>query len=96
MVVLSAQEHLGPSEEAETEFAKELAKIMMDSSAESRKIDKKSAWWDTAVLAPGARKKRAEENEQQEADADGDSSNGPVMNFTVITRRGNKQQVCVF
>jgi len=95
VVVLSAQENLGPSEEAEADFAKELAKIITESSAESRKIDKKHTWWDTAVLAPGARKKRTEEHEQ---DTDGDADNAieSVMNFTVITRRGNKQQVRLF
>lgn len=93
-MVLSAQEHLGPSEEADAEFAKELAKIITDSSAESRKIDKKAAWWDSAVLALGSRKKRADDNEG-DADGEGNTSNGePVMNFTVVTKRGNKQQVC--
>ncbi|KAI6032951.1 ARM repeat-containing protein [Pisolithus orientalis] len=91
VVVLSAQEHLGPSQEADEEFAKELAKIITESSAESRKIDKKSAWWDTAVLGPGARKKRVDEAEQN-VEGDADHPNGSVMNFTVITRRGNKQQ----
>ncbi|KAG1716634.1 hypothetical protein ID866_512 [Astraeus odoratus] len=91
VVVLSAQEHLGPSEEAEADFAKELAKIITESSTESRKIDKKSAWWDTAVLAPSARKKRVEENDH-DTDGDGDNPDESVMNFTVITRRGNKQQ----
>ncbi|KAF9237526.1 ARM repeat-containing protein [Melanogaster broomeanus] len=92
VVVLSAQEHLGPSEDADAEFAKELAKIITESSAESRKIDKKTAWWDSAVLAPGTRKKRADDNET-EADGEGNGAIGePVMNFTVITKRGNKQQ----
>ncbi|KAH7912407.1 ARM repeat-containing protein [Hygrophoropsis aurantiaca] len=92
IVVLSAQEHLGPSEEADAEFAKELAKIMTDSSAESRKLDKKTAWWDQAVLAPGVRRKRAEDHEA-DADVEGDPIEGnAVMNFTVITKRGNRQQ----
>ncbi|KAL4080360.1 armadillo-type protein [Scleroderma yunnanense] len=91
VVVLSAQESLGPSEDAEADFAKELAKIITESSAESRKIDKKNTWWDTAVLAPGVRKKRAEEHEQ-DTDGDTDNATGSVMNFTIITRRGNKQQ----
>lgn len=92
-MVLSAQEYLGPSEEADAEFDKELAKIITDSSAESRKIDKKAAWWDSAVLAPGARKKRGDDIEG-EVDGEGNATNGgPVMNFTVITKRGNKQQV---
>jgi len=90
-VVLSAQD--GPSEEADAEFAKELAKIITDASAESRKIDKKAAWWDSAVLAPGSRKKRVDDNEG-DADGEGNAANSePVMNFTVITKRGNKQQM---
>jgi regulator of nonsense transcripts 2 len=96
IVVLSAQENLGPSEEADAEFAKELAKMVTDSSAESRKVDKKTALalWDSAVLPPGARKRRVEDNE---ADGNPDSNDAELknmMNFTVITKRGNKQQVC--
>ncbi|EIW82813.1 ARM repeat-containing protein [Coniophora puteana RWD-64-598 SS2] len=91
VVVRNAPEHLGPSEEADAEFAKELARIMTESSAESRKVDKKAAWWDTAVLAPGMRKKRTDD---PDGEGDGDSgTEGPVMNFTVITKRGNKQQL---
>ncbi|KIJ67888.1 hypothetical protein HYDPIDRAFT_147949 [Hydnomerulius pinastri MD-312] len=91
VIVLSSQEHLGPSDEADADFAKELAKIITESSAESRKVDKKTAWWDSAVLAPGARRKRAED--EQDADGEAEGPNGDsVMNFTVITKRGNKQQ----
>lgn len=91
VIVLSTQEHLGPSEEAEAEFEKELAKIITDSSAESRKVDKKAAWWDSAVLAPNLRKKRADEGD---VDAGGDSNpdSNAVMQFTVITKRGGRQQ----
>ncbi|KAJ7188133.1 ARM repeat-containing protein [Mycena filopes] len=96
LVVLSAsnslQENLGPSEEADAEFAKELAKMVTDSSAESRKVDKKTALalWDAAVIAPGTRKKRPDEVDDELSTGQGDSQN--VMNFTVITKRGNKQQ----
>ncbi|KAG2345664.1 ARM repeat-containing protein [Suillus weaverae] len=91
VIVLSTQEHLGPSEEAEAEFEKELAKIITDSSAESRKVDKKAAWWDSAVLGPNLRKKRADEGD---VDAGGDNNpdGNSVMQFTVITKRGSKQQ----
>lgn len=91
VIVLSTQEHLGPSEEAEAEFEKELAKIITDSSAESRKVDKKAAWWDSAVLAPNLRKKRADEGD---VDAGGDNNpdSNAVMQFTVITKRGGRQQ----
>ncbi|KAJ6587022.1 transcription factor [Mycena vulgaris] len=96
LVVLSAsnslQDNLGPSEEAEAEFAKELAKMVTDNSAESRKVDKKTALalWDAAVLPPGTRKKRPEEGDDDPGNHHADSQN--VMNFTVITKRGNKQQ----
>lgn len=91
VIVLSTQEHLGPSEEAEAEFEKELAKIITDSSAESRKVDKKAAWWDSAVLAPNLRKKRADEGD---VDAGGDNNpdSNALMQFTVITKRGGRQQ----
>ncbi|THU82420.1 ARM repeat-containing protein [Dendrothele bispora CBS 962.96] len=56
----SMQEYLGPSEEAEAEFDKELAKLVTDTSTESRKVDKKTAMalWDSSVLPPGMRRKR--------------------------------------
>lgn len=87
---------MGPSEEADAEFARELAKMVSDSSTESRKVDKKTALalWDSTVLHPGARKRRVDDNE-----VDGDhpsvAEDGRNMNFTVITKRGNKQQVFI-
>ncbi|KAF8633394.1 hypothetical protein AX17_004565 [Amanita inopinata Kibby_2008] len=95
-VVLSAsnslQENLGPSEEDEVGFAKELAKLVTDTSTESRKVDKKTALalWDSAVLPPNIRKKRVDDDEETGAP----QANGQdVMNFAVITKRGNKQQI---
>ncbi|KAF8897021.1 armadillo-type protein [Gymnopilus junonius] len=95
-VVLSAsnslQEHLGPSEEAEAEFAKELAKLVTDTSAESRKVDKKTALalWDSAVLPPNIRKKRVDEKDDEPEDIEVNGMG--TMAFTVITKKGNKQQ----
>ncbi|KAJ3509600.1 hypothetical protein NMY22_g16238 [Coprinellus aureogranulatus] len=82
----SAQEYLGPSEEAEADFMKELAKMVTDTSAESRKVDKKTALalWESAVIPPTARKKRVDEDEAVSADEG-------VTNFVVLTKRGNKQ-----
>ena len=91
-VVLSAsnshQEHIGPSEEEDAEFAKELAKMVTDISAESRKVDKKTALalWDNAILPPVGRKKRVDDKEQSNGAAE-------TMAFTLITKRGNKQTV---
>lgn len=91
----SLQESLGPSDEAEAEFAKELAKMVTDTSAESRKVDKKTALalWDSAVLPPNIRKRRVDEPDE---DGDGSEAEGQgVMSFTVISRRGNKQHACL-
>jgi len=88
VVVLSAQEDLGPSEDEENEFAKELSKMVTDASAESRKVDKKTALalWDSAVLPSGIHKRRVDDAN------DADSRDNGVMNFTVLSKRGTKQQ----
>lgn len=89
---IAPQENLGPSEDDDSEFARELAKLLTDASAESRKVDKKTALalWDSAVLPPAARKKRAEHEL-----VDGEEGGPGVMSFTLVTKRGNKQQVRV-
>jgi regulator of nonsense transcripts 2 len=96
-IVLSAsnslQENLGPSAEADADFAKELVKLMTDNSADSRRVDKRTALalWDSAVIPPNMRKKKITESGE-----DGETSETTQqdkMAFTVITRRGNKQQV---
>lgn len=86
------QENLGPSEEAEAEFVKELAKMVTDTSTESRKVDKKTALalWDSAVIPPNIRKKKADELDEDDAS---EINSHDVMAFTVITKRGNKQHV---
>ncbi|KAI0373457.1 ARM repeat-containing protein [Pilatotrama ljubarskyi] len=96
VLLKSTQEHIGPTEEDEAEFAKELAKLVTDTSAESRKIDKKTALalWDTALPPPVVRKKK-----HDEYDEDGDGGAGEaeedagVMKFTLFTKRGNKPQM---
>lgn len=84
----NTQEYLGPSEEAEAEFAKELAKMVTDTSLESRKVYKKTAlaMWDSAVM-PASRKRRDESEDIADADKP------DTMKFTLLSRRGNKQQV---
>ncbi|KAK1225711.1 mRNA decay protein [Marasmius sp. AFHP31] len=91
IVLSSSQDNLGPSEEADAEFAKELAKLVTDTSNESRKVDKKTALalWDSAILPPAARKKRQEEADDDER---ANSQRNEVMTFTVVTKKGNKQQ----
>lgn len=65
---------------------KELAKLVTDTSAESRKVDKKTALalWDSAVIPPTVRKKRVDGEEAAPSDEG-------VTNFVVLTKRGNKQ-----
>ncbi|KAG6879667.1 hypothetical protein C0992_013203 [Termitomyces sp. T32_za158] len=96
-VVLSAsnsmQDNLGPSEEAEAEFAKELAKMVTDTSGDSRKVDKKTALalWDSSVLPPTVRRKKIEDGDEENELSE---LNRPdIMAFTVLTKRGNKQHV---
>lgn len=69
--------------------------MVTDSSTESRKVDKKTALalWDSSVLPPGARKRRVDDNEVDGDDPSVADDGRNMMNFTVITKRGNKQQV---
>jgi len=74
-----------------------LAKLVTDTSAESRKVDKKTALalWDSAILPPASRKRRgADDGDEDQTLKDDESQN--IMNFTVITKRGNKQLVSTF
>jgi regulator of nonsense transcripts 2 len=86
-------ENLGPSEDDVTEFEKELAKMITDST-DTRKVDKKTALalWDATVL-PAAKKKRVDDDDDGDASDDEDEATRDVMNFTLVTKRGNKQQV---
>lgn len=110
IVVTSSQENLGPSEEEDSEFAKELAKMVVDTSTESRKVDRRTAQalWESAVLPQNLKKKKVggvgggvedgigagvgAEGDGEETEVIQGSEGAGVMNFTVITKRGNKQQ----
>lgn len=105
IVVTTSQEHLGPTEEEDSEFAKELAKMQIEASAESRKVDRRTAQalWENAVLPPNLRKKRVlggGGNVGEDDGGDGEETEvvpggerQGTMNFMLITKRGNKQQV---
>ena len=90
MVLSHKMEPIGPSEEEDDDFNKELAKMMLDSSQESRKVDKKAAavMWETAVM-PGVKKRK---DETEGALTNGSGNN--TMKFTVLSRKGAKQLVC--
>lgn len=63
--------------------------MMADASTESRRVDRKTALalWDSTALPTGLRKKRADFDEEAA------SAEEPVMNFTLVTKRGKQQQV---
>lgn len=93
VLLKGSQENTGPSPEAEAEFEKELAKMMTETSAESRRVDRRTALalWETATLPTGLKKKRVDDFEE-----DGDTSASAeesVMKFTLITRGGRQRQV---
>jgi Up-frameshift suppressor 2 len=71
--------------------------MVTDTSAESRKVDKKTALalWDSAVLPPTVRKRRVDEKDD-DLETQPVNGHGSTMNFTVITKRGNKQHVSIF
>lgn len=95
MLLKSSQESVGPSEEDEADFAKELAKMVTD-TADSRKVDKKTALalWDQTIPPPVVRKKRSDDNEDVGDSTGASQETEPgVMKFTLFTKRGNKPQV---
>lgn len=95
-MLLNSPENVGPSAEDESDFAKELAKMVTDSSAEARKVDKRTAQalWESAVLPTGLRKKILDNGDEDEATSDHDSADGRgTMKFVVLSKKGNKQQV---
>lgn len=90
----STLENLGPSEDDDAEFERELAKLVIDNT-ESRKVDKKTALalWDQTVPPPVLRKKRGEDAEDIKLNAGAADEGTGVMKFTLFTKRGNKPQV---
>lgn len=89
-------EHMGPTDEDDSEFAKELAKMVTESSAEARKVDKRTAQalWESAVLPTGLRKKALDGSDDDEDVSDVHDSDGQgTMKFVMLTKKGNKQQV---
>lgn len=93
VLLKGSQENMGPSPEAEAEFEKELAKMMTEVSAESRRVDRRTALalWESVTLPTGLKKKRVDDLEE-----DGDASASTeesVMKFTLVTRGGRQRQV---
>lgn len=88
-------ENVGPTEDDDADFEKELAKMVTD-NADNRKVDKKTALalWEQTVPAPIVRKKRGDDGEDapEAKETNGDTSAG-MMKFTLFTKKGNKPQV---
>lgn len=69
--------------------------MVTESSAESRKVDKRTAQalWDSAVLPTGIRRKKQEDSDDEGAPSDSAVSDTQgQMKFTLLTKKGNKQQ----
>lgn len=89
-----SQENIGPSEDDDADFAKELARLVTDTT-DNRKVDKKTALalWESTVPPPVLRKKKGDDNDASD-DVSGVAREEPdVMKFTLFTKRGNKPQV---
>lgn len=86
---------MGPSPEDDADFLRELAKMEADTSADSRKVDKKTAlaMWESSLPPPVLRKKRNDDTEDEENLATNGAEHPGTMNFTLFTKRGNKPQV---
>lgn len=91
--MLSKKDDCGPTTEEDAEFAKELAKMLSDTS-DARKVDKRSA---QSILDSGVvhtvRKKRTEGDGEFDGANSASEASG-FMKFTLVSRKGNKQQVC--
>lgn len=87
---------MGPSLEDDADFLRELAKMETDTSADGRKVDKKTAlaMWDSSLPPPVLRKKRNDDAEDEENLATNGDEHPGTMTFTLFTKRGNKPQVC--
>ncbi|KAH9832305.1 ARM repeat-containing protein [Rhodofomes roseus] len=94
VVLRASQENIGPSDEDDAEFARELAKMEIDTSADGRKVDKKTAlaMWESSLPPPVLRKKRNEDVEEEDNLATNAADQPGTMTFTLFTKRGNKPQ----
>lgn len=82
------------TQEQEDDFTRELAKMMVSSNAETRKVpDRKPVSLDVGI--PLFRRQRAEAamQQQDEDEAAGEVSEPKGMQFTLLTKKGNKPQV---
>ena len=90
---MSNTEKLGPTEEDDSEFAKELAKMVTDAAGENKKVDRRTLW--DAALPANVRKKAGEDSEDEDNRSDVTAADGAeFMKFTVLTKKGTKPQVC--
>lgn len=78
--------------EAEAEFDRELAK-MMSESLDSRKFERRPMF---DVPLPMRRAQRDTLTDGDESPNDGTTTPPTTMAFSLMTKKGNKQQVCLF
>jgi regulator of nonsense transcripts 2 len=79
---------LGPSEEELAEFDKEFSKLMSESAADAKRVDRKAAlsvWDSTALPGSGVGKRRKDDQAEQKNEEDKN-----IMKFTVLSKKGFK------
>lgn len=84
------------TQEEEDDFTRELAKMMVSSNAETRKVpDRKPVSLDVGI--PLFRRQRADAasqlQHQEDEDISGEATEPKGMQFTLLTKKGNKPQV---
>lgn len=88
MVLLNANENLGPSEEELADFDKEFSKLMSEAAADAKRVDRKAAlsvWDSTALPGSGVGKRRKDDQSEQKNEEDRN-----IMKFTVLAKKGFK------
>lgn len=88
VVLLNAQENLGPSEEELAEFEKEFNKLMSEAAADSKRVDRRAAqsvWDSTALPGSGVGKRRKDDQSELKNEEDKNT-----MKFTVLSKKGFK------
>ena len=79
--------------EAEAEFDRELEKMMAD-SVDSRRFERKTVFDVPLPMKRSAREASAAEHPQPQAPPESSQAPMNTMAFSLMTKKGNKQQVC--
>jgi regulator of nonsense transcripts 2 len=91
IIVTREKEEVDPEDEAD--FEREYAKMMAE-SLESRKFERKTQFDLPLPVRTKMRDPLAVHDGEAQADTNGDAAPAPTMAFALLTKKGNRQQVC--